>query len=162
MNAPAATRSSCSRSRGCSPRGAPLVHTPVTGVPPAVGDVLARSLARLPRDVVDLLAIAAVVGKRFAVAAVAAIAGLPAEDAVPLVDIAARAGIVEHDPPGGAGSVTTCSVKSCTRGCPRPGGRRCTLPLPSGWRATPIPRPGRLRSPTTARWRCRWATGPAP
>jgi len=38
-------------------RGAPLVDAPVTGVPPAVGDVLARRLARLPRDVVDLLAI---------------------------------------------------------------------------------------------------------
>ena len=73
----------------------------MTGVPRAVGDVLARRLARLPGDVVDLLAIAAVTGKRFAIAAVAGIAGLPAEEAVPLVDSAVRAGVVEQDSPGG-------------------------------------------------------------
>ena len=70
-------------------------------MPRAVGDALARRLARLPGDVVDLLAIAAVVGKRFAIAAVAGLAGLPAEDAVTLVDSAVRAGVVEQDPPGG-------------------------------------------------------------
>src|SRR5215813_13430493 len=37
-------------------QGAPLDQAPVTGVPPAVGDVLARRLARLPGEVVDLLA----------------------------------------------------------------------------------------------------------
>jgi predicted ATPase len=37
-------------------QGAPLDQAPVTGVPPAVGDVLARRLARLPGPVVDLLA----------------------------------------------------------------------------------------------------------
>ena len=82
-------------------QGAPLDHASVTGVPRAVGDVLARRLARLPGDVVDLLAVAAVAGKRFAIAAVADIAGLPAEDAVPLVDSAVRAGVLEQDPPGG-------------------------------------------------------------
>jgi predicted ATPase len=82
-------------------QGAPLDHALVTGVPRAVGDVLARRLARLPGEVVDLLAIAAVAGKWFAIAAVAGIAGLPAQDAVPLVDTAVRAGVVEQDPPGG-------------------------------------------------------------
>jgi hypothetical protein len=42
-----------------------------------------------------------VAGKRFAIADIADIAGLPAGDVVPLVDTAARAGIVEHDTPGG-------------------------------------------------------------
>ena len=82
-------------------QGAPLDHALVTGVPRAVGDVLARRLARLPSDVVDLLAVAAVAGKRFAIAAVAGIAGLPAEDTVPLMDSAVRAGVVEQDSPGG-------------------------------------------------------------
>jgi hypothetical protein len=83
-------------------RGTPLDYEPVAGVPPAVGDVLARRLARLPEAVVDLLGIAAVAGRQFTVAAIAAVAGLPAGDAVPLVDTAARAGIVEHDLPEGA------------------------------------------------------------
>ena len=83
-------------------QGAPLDRALVTGVPRAVGDVLARRLARLPGDVVDLLAIAAVAGKRFAIAAVAGIVGLPAEDTVPLLDSAVRAGVVEQDPPGGS------------------------------------------------------------
>jgi hypothetical protein len=82
-------------------QGVPLDQASVTGVPRAAGDVLARRLARLPRDVVDLLDIAAVVGKRFAITAVAGIAGLPAGDAMPLLDTAAHAGVVEHDPPGG-------------------------------------------------------------
>src|SRR6185437_6458833 len=82
-------------------QGIPLGHASVTGVPRAVGDVLARRLARLPGDVVNLLAIAAVVGKRAAIAALAGLAGLPAEDTVTLVDSAVRAGVVEQDPPGG-------------------------------------------------------------
>jgi tetratricopeptide (TPR) repeat protein len=82
-------------------QGIPLGHASVTGVPRAVGDVLARRLARLPGDVVNLLAIAAVVGKRAAITAVAGLAGLPAEDTVTLVDSAVRAGVVEQDPPGG-------------------------------------------------------------
>ena len=81
--------------------GAPLDQASVIGVPRAVGDVLARRLARLPRDVVDLLAIAAVVGQQFAITAVAGIADLPAAAAMPLMDTAARAGVLEHDPPGG-------------------------------------------------------------
>ena len=83
-------------------QGAPLDRAPVTGVPPAVGDVLARRLARLPGEVVDLLAVAAVTGKRFPVATVAAVAGMPTEVAVPLVDSAVRAAVVEHDEPGRA------------------------------------------------------------
>jgi hypothetical protein len=82
-------------------QGIPLGRASVTGVPRAVGDALARRLARLPGDVVNILAIAAVVGKRAAIAAVAGLAGLPAEDAVTLVDSAVRAGVVEQDPPGG-------------------------------------------------------------
>jgi hypothetical protein len=82
-------------------QGAPLDRASVTGVPRAAGDVLARRLARLPRDVADLLSVAAVAGRHFAIAAVASIAGLAAEDAVPLVDVAAHAGVVEHDTPGG-------------------------------------------------------------
>ena len=39
---------------------------------------------------------------RFAIAAVTAIAGPAAEDAVPLLDSAVRAGVLEHEPPGGA------------------------------------------------------------
>ena len=46
-------------------QGVPLDRAQVTGVPPVVGDVLARRLARLPGKVVDLLAVAAVVGRRF-------------------------------------------------------------------------------------------------
>ena len=82
-------------------QGVPLGRASVTGVPRAVGDALARRLARLPGDVVNILAIAAVVGKRAAIAAVAGLAGLPAEDTVTLVDSAVRAGVVEQDPPGG-------------------------------------------------------------
>ena len=55
-------------------QGAPLDRAPVTGVPPAVGEVLARRLARLPAEVVDLLAVASVVGRRFRIAMVAAVA----------------------------------------------------------------------------------------
>jgi hypothetical protein len=81
-------------------QGAPLDRAMVTGVPPAVGDVLARRLARLPRPVVDLLAVASVVGKRFPVAMAAAIGGAPAEVAVPLLDSAVRAAVLEQDEPG--------------------------------------------------------------
>src|SRR5215472_11916111 len=81
-------------------QGVPLDRAPVTGVPPAVGDVLARRLARLPGEVVDLLAVAAVAGQRFPIAMVAAIAGTATETAVRLVDRAARAAVLEPDEPG--------------------------------------------------------------
>jgi hypothetical protein len=81
-------------------QGAPLDRAPVTGVPPAVGDVLARRLARLPGPVVDLLAVAAVVGRRFPLTLVAAVAGTTAEAAVPLADGAVRAAVLEQDEPG--------------------------------------------------------------
>ena len=81
-------------------QGVPLDRAPVTGVPPAVGDVLARRLARLPGKVVDLLAVASVVGRRFPIATVAAIAGVPAETALPLLDSAVRAAVLEQDEPG--------------------------------------------------------------
>jgi hypothetical protein len=81
-------------------QGAPLDRAPVTGVPPAVGDVLARRLARLPGEVVDLLAVAAVAGQRFPIAMVAAIAGTSTETAVRLADRAVRAAVLEHDEPG--------------------------------------------------------------
>ena len=81
-------------------QGVPLERAQVTGVPPAVGDVLARRLARLPGKVVDLLAVASVVGRRFPIATVAAIAGVPAEAALPLLDGAVRAAVLEHDEPG--------------------------------------------------------------
>jgi hypothetical protein len=81
-------------------QGVPLDRALVTGVPPAVGDVLARRLARLPGPVVDLLAVASVVGRRFPIATVAAVAGAPAEVAVPLADSAVRAAVLEQDEPG--------------------------------------------------------------
>ena len=81
-------------------QGVPLDRAQVTGVPPVVGDVLARRLARLPGQVVDLLAVASVVGRRFPIATLAAIAGVPAETAVPLLDRAVRAAVLEHDEPG--------------------------------------------------------------
>ena len=81
-------------------QGAPLDRAPVTGVPPAVGDVLARRLARLPGRAVDLLGVASVVGRRFPIATVAAIAGVPAETAVPLLDSTVRAAVLEQDEPG--------------------------------------------------------------
>jgi hypothetical protein len=81
-------------------QGVPLDRALVTGIPPVVGDVLARRLARLPGTVVDLLAVASVVGRRFPVAVVAAIAGAPAEMAVPLADSAVRAAVLEQDEPG--------------------------------------------------------------
>ena len=81
-------------------QGAPLDGAPVTGVPPAVGDVLARRLARLPGRAVDLLGVASVVGRRFPIATVAAISGVPAEAAVPLLDRAVRAAVLEQDEPG--------------------------------------------------------------
>ena len=75
-------------------QGVPLDRALVGGVPPAVGDVLLRRLARLPREVVDLLAAAAaVIGRHVPIAMAAALAGLPAEDAVPLVESAVRAGV---------------------------------------------------------------------
>src|SRR4029077_19488357 len=43
-------------------QGVPLDRAQVTGVPPVVGDVLARRLARLSGQVVDLLAVASGVG----------------------------------------------------------------------------------------------------
>ena len=139
-------------------QGAPLDHASVTGVPRAVGDVLARRLARLPGEVVDLLAIAAVAGKRFAIAAVAGIAGLPAEDAVPLLDRAVRAGVVEQDSPGGGRFSHDLFREVLYEGLPRRGGRRCTSPWRSCWSVMRTWRPRRRRSPTTARWRCRWET----
>ena len=81
-------------------QGAPLDRAPVTGVPPAVGDVLARRLARLPGPVVDLLAVASVVGRRFPLTLVAAVAGTAADAAVPLADGAVRAAVLEQDEPG--------------------------------------------------------------
>ena len=81
-------------------QGVPLDRALVTGVPPAVGDVLARRLARLPRAVVDLLAVASVVGRHFPIAMVSAIAGVPVEMAVPLLDSAVRAAVLEPDEPG--------------------------------------------------------------
>ena len=81
-------------------QGVPLERAQVTGVPPAVGDVLARRLARLPGKVVDLLAVASVVGRRFPIATVAASAGVPAEAALQLLDGAVRAAVLEHDEPG--------------------------------------------------------------
>ena len=79
---------------------APLDRALVTGVPPAVGDVLARRLARLPGEVVDLLAVASVAGRRFPVATVAALAGTTAGTALPLLDRAVRAAVLEQDGPG--------------------------------------------------------------
>jgi len=81
-------------------QGVPLDRAQVGGVPPAVSDVLLRRLARLPREVVDLLAAAAVIGRHVPVAIAAAVAGLPAEDAVPLLESAVRAGVLERDEPG--------------------------------------------------------------
>jgi hypothetical protein len=81
-------------------QGTPLDRALVTGVPSAVGDVLARRLARLPGPVVDLLAAASVVGRRFPITMVAAVAGVPAEMALPLADNAVRAAVLEHDEPG--------------------------------------------------------------
>jgi predicted ATPase len=81
-------------------QGVSLDRALVTGIPPVVGDVLARRLARLPGTVVDLLAVASVVGRRFPIAMVAAIAGAPAEMAVPLADSAVRAAVLEQDEPG--------------------------------------------------------------
>ena len=81
-------------------QGTPLDRAPATGVPPAVGDVLARRLARLPGPVVDLLAVASVVGRRFPLTLVAAVAGVPAETALPLLDSAIRAVVLEQDDPG--------------------------------------------------------------
>jgi SAM-dependent methyltransferase len=80
-------------------QGLPLDRAQVTGVPPVVGDVLARRLARLPGKVVELLAVASV-GRRFPIATVAAIAGVPAETALPLLDSAVRAAVLEQDEPG--------------------------------------------------------------
>jgi len=81
-------------------QGVPLDRALVGGVPPAVGDVLLRRLARLPRKVVDLLAAAAVIGGHVPIAMASAVVGLPAEDAVPLVESAVRAGVLERDEPG--------------------------------------------------------------
>jgi hypothetical protein len=81
-------------------QGVPLDRAMVGGVPPAVGDVLLRRLARLPRAVADLLAAAAVIGRHVPIAMAAAVAGLPAEDAMPLVESAVRAGVLERDEPG--------------------------------------------------------------
>ena len=81
-------------------QGVPLDRAQVTGVPPVVGDILARRLARLPGKVVDLLAVASVVGRRFPIATVAAVAGVPAETVLPLLDTAVRAAVLEQDEPG--------------------------------------------------------------
>ncbi|HEY1319061.1 MAG TPA: AAA family ATPase, partial [Streptosporangiaceae bacterium] len=81
-------------------QGVPLDRAQVTGVPPVVGDVLARRLARLPGKVVDLLAVASVIGRRFPIATVAAISGVPAETALPLLDRAVRAAVLEQDESG--------------------------------------------------------------
>ena len=82
-------------------QGAPLDRALVTGVPRAVGDVLARRLARLPGDVVDLLAVAAVAGRRIRDGGRGGHRRTACRDAVPLLDSAVRAGVVEQDSPGG-------------------------------------------------------------
>ena len=99
--------------------------------------VLARRLARLPGEVAHLLAVASVVGRRFPIAMAAAAADTAAEAAVPLVDRAVRAAVLEQDGPGRAGSAMTCSVRSCTTGCRRRGGRRSTSWWPGCWSSTP-------------------------
>ena len=81
-------------------QGAPLDRALVTGIPPAVGDVLARRLARLPGRSWTCSPWPSVVGRRFPIAMVAAIAGAPAETAVPLADSAVRAAVLEQDEPG--------------------------------------------------------------
>ena len=56
----------------------------------------------------------------------------------------------------------TCSAKSSTRGCRRRGGRRCTSLWRNCWSMMRTCGARRRRSPTTARWRCRWETAAAP
>jgi hypothetical protein len=80
----------------------PLDRAALTGVPRAVGEVLARRLARLPYEVVELLGVAAVAGRQFSVATIAAVANVPAEVAVKRIEVAERAGIVESDAAGRA------------------------------------------------------------
>jgi len=111
-------------------QGVPLDRALVAGVPPAVGDVVARRLARLPGTVVDLLAVASVVGRRFPIATVAA---PPAHQPrrrcrSPTVPSAPPSWSVTN--PATSGSAMICSARSSTTGCRPPGGRRFTSRWP--------------------------------
>ena len=114
-----------------------------------------RGLARLSHEVVDVAAVAVVVGRRFSIAMVAAIAGLPTEAAVALIDAATRARRRPTTRPT-PGSAMTCSARSSTRACRQHGDRRSTSWSPSCWRTTPTRRPLRRRSPITASCVAAW------
>ena len=133
----------------------------MSGVPPAVGDVLRRRLARLPRDVVDLLAVAAVIGRYVPIAMAAAVAGLPAEDAVPLVDSAVRAGVVEQDEPGRVRFSHDLFRDVLVSGLPTARRSALHLAVAELLERMPARRRRRRRSPTTAAWRGPWETATA-
>ncbi len=73
-------------------------------VPPAVADVIERQFARLPSDVAGLLGMAAVLGKRFGIDEVAALAQRP------LVSAAATGPASAACPPPAAGAASTAKV----------------------------------------------------
>lgn len=65
--------------------------------PVAVTDVVRRRLARLDDATVDVLKVAAVVGRRFDTDTVAAVAGVDPDELLDLVEPAQAAGLVEED-----------------------------------------------------------------
>jgi AAA ATPase domain len=66
----------------------------LTTVPPGVADVLSRRLARLPAELREMLAVAAVVGPSFPVGFVADLSGVGLAAAAELVDQASRLGVL--------------------------------------------------------------------
>ncbi|HUP85578.1 MAG TPA: AAA family ATPase [Acidimicrobiales bacterium] len=66
-------------------------------VPQGIREVVGRRLTRLSPACNDMLAVAAVVGRQFSAAVVAAVAGLPFEEALDAIDEALEAHVVTED-----------------------------------------------------------------
>ncbi|MFF0267649.1 ATP-binding protein [Kribbella sp. NPDC004536] len=81
-------------------RGTDLDHTSAGGVPPAVGEVLRRRLARLPSEVVDIAGTAAVIGTQVSIDTLTAVSGKALDDVLRALDILVPAGVLEPDAPG--------------------------------------------------------------
>ena len=104
---------------------------------------------------------ASVVGRRFPIATVAAIAGVPAETALPLLDSAVRAAILEQDEPGHLRFSHDLFREVVYDGLSA--ARRPALHISVAGRLeeTPTRRRPRRRSPTTAAWHGRSGTATA-
>jgi len=100
-------------------QGVPLDRALVGGVPPAVGDVLLRRLARLPREVVNLLAAAAVIGRHVPIAMAAAAAAAHETELVLEAHLCRLAALLELGEPSFTVELATFTSLAEQAGIPR-------------------------------------------